>query len=139
VESNLKIYLAEDDADDAWIFQEAFKKYFPDIQINAYNNGEELLNAVQADETPPTYIFLDINMPVLDGFDTLVKLKANRQAALIPTFMFSSSEYEIDIQRSYKLGATSYFMKPLKYSDFLAMAEAFKAYWNYVIVVPRGK
>ncbi|MGM9510165.1 response regulator [Larkinella sp. GY13] len=136
---NLKIYLADDDQDDVWIFQEAFKKYYPNIQIEVYEDGEKLLDAIHVDETPPTFIFLDINMPVMDGFDALTKLKASPPISSIPTFMFSSSEYGNHIQRSYQLGATSYFKKPTNYSEYLKMVEIFKAYWEFNIVAPSLK
>ena len=131
--STPEIYIAEDDDDDALIFQEVFKICYPDSRITVYPNGEQLLKAVFDSQTPPAYIFLDINMPLLNGLETLVYLKANRQTAHIPTFMFSGTDCPKNIRQSYQLGASSYFTKPEKYSEIITMAETFKAYWNYVI------
>lgn len=139
MESNLKIYLAEDDEDDALFFRQAFQKTVPQGQIKVYANGEELMKEIRSGESVPAYIFLDINMPMMNGIDTLVNLKASPQTALIPTFMFSSSDYTVNIQRAYQLGATSYFTKPQKNTDIVRMAETFKAYWDSVTKLPVEK
>ena len=133
MKSTPKIYLAEDDDDDALFFQDAFKKCYPDSQITVYPNGAELLKAVFDCETPPAYIFLDINMPVLNGLETLASLKANHQTSRIPTFVLSSADGPVTIRECYQLGATSYFTKPERYAEIITLAESFKAYWRYVI------
>ncbi|WP_128548272.1 response regulator [Larkinella soli] len=132
----VQIYLAEDDEDDALLFRMTLKQFYPEGQVLVFDDGEALLLALESAAVPPTFIFLDINMPRLNGLETLEILRANPRTAAIPTFVFSSSNYDADIQRAYELGATSYFVKPHKISRMVQMFEQFSIYWNQFVTHP---
>jgi len=133
MKTTTQIFLAEDDPDDAYIFKLAFEKTYPSCQITVYNNGDDLLEAIQTNLTLPTYIFLDIAMPEMDGLSTLKKLKEGVQTARIPTFVLSGLNDRANIRKSYQLGANAYFVKPKTFSEHLDLAQTFNSYWTKVI------
>jgi CheY-like chemotaxis protein len=64
----------------------------------------------------PSIIFLDINMPGMNGWQCLTKLKANEQFKAIPVVMYSTSSYQHEIEKAFQLGALAFFTKPNHYS-----------------------
>src|SRR6185437_2146398 len=72
---NKKFLLADDDVDDAEIFIEALSHIAPDIQCHTAGNGLELFEWLSKHPDKPDMIFLDINMPLMNGWESLKKLK----------------------------------------------------------------
>jgi CheY-like chemotaxis protein len=64
----------------------------------------------------PDIIILDLNMPVLDGFDTLQKVKSNTNLSNIPVYVISSTTDSAEIERAMELGARAFYTKPDKSS-----------------------
>jgi CheY-like chemotaxis protein len=93
------IYYAEDDIDDLYIFREVFDSY-PEVGIRHFNNGQELLDGLSQEPVAswPTLILLDLNMPQLDGRETLVQLRKNEEWSSIPVFLFTTSNSLIDLR-----------------------------------------
>jgi CheY-like chemotaxis protein len=80
-------------------------------QAVAYLNGEGRF--ANRKEFPfPTFIFIDLKMPQLDGFGVLKHIKENEQWAIIPTLVFCSSVDQHDIKKAFSLGACAYHVKP---------------------------
>jgi CheY-like chemotaxis protein len=94
-----KILWADDDYDDLQMMKEILSKKKRDFQIVEVHNGKEALEYLQQidDESElPCLIILDINMPVLDGKETLSILKTTREYKEIPVVVFTTSESELD-------------------------------------------
>jgi two-component system response regulator len=72
---------------------------------------------------------MDINMPKLDGFECMKKIKEDPRFDVIPIIMLTSSENDEDVVQSYKNGAVSFIKKPVNYEDFLKAVEEFNNYW----------
>lgn len=125
------ILYIEDDAEEVILMNYFFKKYATDAEILIFKNGIEFFNFLQQksqdkDLNQGHYcILLDINLPYLNGFEILKKIKTstNKQIRAIPVVMFSSSHREIDKQRSLELGATLYLQKPMSYEDMKKVLE----------------
>ncbi|WP_128548393.1 response regulator [Larkinella soli] len=130
MEVPLQIYLAEDDEDDAFLFQIMIKEHFPDSRISVFVNGKELMEALRSEGVAPTFIFLDINMPVMNGIEALTAIRSSPATRTIPTFILSSSDFGRDVEQSYLSGANAYFVKPNQLADFSRMIDNFKSYWN---------
>ncbi|GAA4325781.1 response regulator [Flaviaesturariibacter amylovorans] len=116
------IFYAEDDLDDLYLFQLAFERV-PDIRIRHFSNGAELLEALAA--TPeaelPRLIVLDLNMPQLDGRETLALLRQNAGYAAIPVLLFTTSNSVED--RSFaKQWNVDFLTKPILFEDLEALA-----------------
>ncbi len=115
-------FLADDDRDDTDLFGEALRKIDSRIVFRSAANGRELIEQLHTTEEKPEIIFLDINMPELDGWESLKTLKRNENLREIPVVMYSTSAAFLDGNRAIKEGAVCYLEKPfsfVKLKDFL--------------------
>src|SRR5215218_1688315 len=93
------IVYAEDDWDDVQFVRDCFKKYSDKIELVHAPNGSEALTALtdlQQKDIMPCLIILDINMPLMDGRQTLVKIKENHVFKKVPVVMFTTSNSHMD-------------------------------------------
>lgn len=92
-----RLFYAEDDLDDLHIFQEALAAH-PEVEVTRFPDGRSLIQAMEAltDNELPCLIVLDLNMPVLDGRETLVELRKHPRFAFIPALLFTTSNSEVD-------------------------------------------
>ena len=114
------ILLADDDLDDTSLFCEALASANSDVICYYTGNGQEVLNKLGELEAKPHLIFLDINMPVMNGWQCLKRLKAHETYKHIPTIIYSTSSHQRDIGIALELGALCFFTKP---SDFLQLTK----------------
>ena len=75
-------------------------------------NGQECLEKLRAEAGNIALVLLDINMPVMDGFEVLKAMNANHTIEDIPVIMISSEDSDATIRRSYELGASDYVNRP---------------------------
>ena len=123
------IVLADDDLDDQTIIKEIFSLHTDSITILNVLNGVEtvrLLERLQDKDIYPCLIILDINMPKMDGRETLRHLRAQEKLRDIPVVLFSTSQNENDKQFAKRHGA-SYITKPFSYRN---MEEVVKGFIN---------
>lgn len=96
---NRRILWADDDIDDLMLMRHVLKDLGDDYNITEVHNGQEaieyLKNAKQKGELP-CLIILDMNMPVLDGKETLAKLKKDEALSDIPVVFFTTSNSLMD-------------------------------------------
>ncbi|MDI6734642.1 MAG: response regulator [bacterium] len=140
---SINILLVEDNEDDILIIQRAFKKLKLTNEIYVVRDGQEGLDfifheGIYAQNKPPTpgLILLDINMPKLNGFQVLERIKAHPVYKVIPVIMLTVSDRDEDIVRSYQNGAVSYITKPMDFEDFVKVIEQFEIYWSLVSKIP---
>ncbi len=110
--------LIDDDPDDQEFFLEAVKEVDNSIQCQAINTCEEALHLL-ANNTPvlPDIIFLDLNMPRMDGKTCLAEIKKIDKARHIPVVIYSTSSLKKDIEDTKKLGAVYFLTKPSVFSE----------------------
>ena len=122
MQSSLKnIFLADDDSDDVFMFEYVLNSLDIQSRLTVAYNGEELLGKLEHDKIVPDIIFLDINMPKLNGFETLVKIKEIKALSAVPAVMYSTCKNESDIAKAFNDGASSYFVKPTDINDLKGM------------------
>ena len=122
-----KIFLlADDDIDDIRLFCEALAMVDSSITCYCAANGEEALDHLGKEETP-SIIFLDINMPRMNGWQCLEKLKATQEYRHIPVLVYSTSKKENDINTALDLGALCFFAKPNTFSELKSILEVIAA------------
>jgi CheY-like chemotaxis protein len=117
-----KFLLADDDQDDTDLFLEALKNIDDSIELSAARNGAEALKKLNKHLPVPEIIFLDINMPEMNGWDCLMNIKQSDRFKDIPVVMFSTSSTSINGKKAIQSGAVGYLEKPtsfLKLKDFL--------------------
>ena len=104
-----QILLVDDSAMNRMILKEILGG---DYSILEAENGQECLEKMQAEAGNIALVLLDINMPVLDGFEVLKAMNANHTIEDIPVIMISSDDSDAAIRRSYELGASDYVNRP---------------------------
>lgn len=109
--------IVDDDDDDIELFCEAVKDVDERIDCVCASNGEEALNKLNNGEILPDFIFLDLNMPRLNGKQCLKKLKNNLKLRNIPVIIYSTSKLKEDVEETKQLGAASFLTKPNKVND----------------------
>lgn len=107
------ILLIDDDKDDCALFKEALHEVDPTIELAFLNTAEALPTAVL--DANPDLIFLDINMPRVNGFECLKMLYESVTKFRMPIVMYSNSNNAKEINIAYALGATLYLQKPMGY------------------------
>ena len=110
-----QILLVEDDKDDQQFFCEALFDIHPAIFCQVANNGLEALSFLSI-HPPFEMIFLDLNMPRIDGFECLKVMKSHLLYRNIPVIILSTSARQEDIARCKALGAAKFVTKPTSYS-----------------------
>ena len=122
--SKINCLLVDDDTDDQEIFHIALKELDRDINCRFAKDGIEglkILNAVPA--FLPDYIFLDLNMPRMNGIQCLTEIKKIDRLQGIPVFMYSTSSDPRFIHESLNLGAAEYLIKPASIRELSKMLE----------------
>lgn len=111
-----RVMLVEDDEDDQYLFCEALMELHPYINCQIANNGAEALELVKQ-QPPFDLIFLDLNMPKVDGFECLKRLKENPVHQHIPVVIVSTSRRPEDIEKCKLLGASMFVSKPASFGE----------------------
>jgi CheY-like chemotaxis protein len=120
----IRILLADDDTDDTELFCEAVAEVDPDVQCDAVFDGSEVLAKLNDHEYPrPDMIVLDINMPDVNGWETLKAIRAGERYAELPVFIYSTSSVERDKQIAKDLEASGFFTKPERFEEVKALVK----------------
>jgi CheY-like chemotaxis protein len=88
-------------------------------------NGADGFEKLNTDEAPPNVIFLDLNMPVMNGTEFLRKIKAIDKLKNIPIVILSTSSEEWAIKEVQALGVQHFVTKPAKFKDWRDVLEKF--------------
>ncbi len=106
-----RIILIDDDPDDQLFFRDAVQVVQPGVTCELTSNCQEAFDQLEL-PPPPDYIFMDLNMPVMNGFECLVYLKNKSDFKDIPIIIFTTSKNSNDISKTKQLGAKWYMTKP---------------------------
>lgn len=109
-------FLIDDDTDDQDLFIMALQEVDQGIQCRIASTGIEALDMLQKENTiVPDYIFLDVNMPKMNGIECLAEIKKISHLQKVPVIMFSTSSDKNIIKASKELGARDFHEKPTKF------------------------
>ena len=111
-----RILLADDDADDRELFEEALSDIQPNATLTTAQDGEELMFILQ-NYHKPDLLFLDLNMPRKNGKECLLEITNNPALKQIPIVIFSTSVNPLDIEETFSLGALLFMRKPNSYEE----------------------
>lgn len=112
------LYIIDDDIEDQEIFIEAVKEVSENIQCSSSTSGEDALNELEHElKTLPDLIFLDLNMPKLNGKQVLREIKKIPGLKGIPVIMYSTSFAPRDIDEIRQIGAAHHLLKPSRFND----------------------
>ena len=117
-----RIFVIDDDIDDQELFIEAVREINAGIQCECASNGEEALAILGKSESNlPDLIFLDLNMPRLNGKQCLERLKSSKLLRHIPVVIYSTSSQENDVRDTMALGAVHFLTKPSSFHELCEM------------------
>jgi CheY-like chemotaxis protein len=136
--NELPILIAEDDENDALILQQALRKVGFDNPFHISRNGADVMKYMKGEEPYsdreryrfPRMLITDLKMPQVDGFELLTWLQNHPECNVIPRLVLSASQQEEDIQRAYKLGVNSYFVKPITFDGLVGILRIVFDYWQ---------
>ncbi len=111
------ILLAEDDEDDILLFREAIQSLSLPYELVVVTNGEHAVNHFSVSKILPDFVFLDINMPKLNGIEALKAIKKMHPSNDIHVVMLSTSMSEPMVEQSYRYGASIYIQKPTNFNE----------------------
>jgi CheY-like chemotaxis protein len=142
MEEPLHLLIVDDNEDDVLLAREALASARRLKVLHACRDGLDALAFLRR-ETPyegvlrPNLILMDINMPRLNGLETLEAIKADPDLRSLPVIMLTVSSRDEDIMRAYQRGACTYVRKPLDFTEFVKAMQRLEMYWSQVATLPR--
>jgi len=138
------ILMADDDEDDRLLTRDALRESHLTNELRFVEDGEELVDYLkhqgkyqnEEDAPRPGIILLDLNMPKKDGREALKEIKTDPDLRDIPIVVFTTSQAEEDIYRTYKLGVNSFITKPVTFENLIKVMKALGKYWFEVVELP---
>ncbi len=142
-ERTFEILLIEDNPGDVLLLKRALEKSST-AHLTTVGDGQEAMEllrhrAMPAVPGPPDMIMLDLHLPRMDGHQVLVEIRKDPLLRLIPVVVFSSSDAELDIVKSYELGANCYVPKPYDLTHFNEVVGSVVHFWLHTAVLPKPR
>lgn len=140
----IELLLIDDDQSDVYLAKRALKKCRTAVDVQVARNGEEALSLLRQEGAHhearrPDLIFLDLNMPRMNGHEFLKEIKADDDLKSIPTIVMSMSESHVDMQESYRLQASAYIAKPIELEAFAEVIRSVEDHWFRVTRLPQER
>ncbi len=123
------ILIVDDDADDHYILRRAINKVIPQVIIESVYDGSEAITYLKRCDCLPDLIFLDLNMPMLTGKETIKQIRANTTLKNVPIAVLSTTRSEAEQQECLALGANEFFSKPYFNKQLFEIIEQVRDKW----------
>lgn len=138
------ILLVEDDPNDMLLIQRAFQKAGLREALKTVRDGEQAIDYLSGrhayadrERYPlPFLMLLDLKMPGTDGFEVLRWARAEPELKRLLIVVLTSSNFQVDVDRAYELGANSYLVKPVEFQEMANLIMRFEAYWTEINRMP---
>jgi CheY-like chemotaxis protein len=117
--------LIDDDSDDQEIFLNALTEISSDAFCVAAKGADTAMRILKEARYSPDYIFLDLNMPQMNGIDFLRTIKKDPEFRSIPVIIYSTSSQPKEVAHTLSLGATAFFTKSVHHHEICTMLRAF--------------
>lgn len=140
----ITILMADDDADDRFLAQEALAEAHLANDLRFVEDGQALMEYLHkngqfgdgVDAPVPGLILLDLNMPRKDGREALAEIKADETLRRIPIVVLTTSKSEEDILKTYDLGVSGYITKPVTFDGLVEALRVVGKYWFQIVELP---
>ncbi len=117
----LTLYLADDDTDDREFFIEALQEIPVQTEVSEFSNGVDLMDALFSKEPLPDAVYLDLHMPLMNGFECLADIRSFPQFAKIKIIVYSTSYHEREVNQLKEDGADYYLQKPNSFQELKSL------------------
>jgi chemotaxis family two-component system response regulator Rcp1 len=139
----LNILLIEDNQDHVRILKWAFEQARRRTILRFLRDGEEAMDELKMGQekktATPDLIFLDFNLPRVDGRKVLRMLKSDPVMKTIPVIILSSSDREEDVKMAYDLGANTYVSKSVVLGELSTILQDILDYWTRIAKLPNRR
>lgn len=140
-EATVELLLVEDDPGDVLITREALDGSRVLHNVHVVDNGESAVEFLHhegaySDEPRPDLIFLDLNLPRLDGREVLSIVKSDPKLRQIPIVVLTTSSSDDDVTRSYDLHANAYVTKPVDLDAYLQVVRRIDDFFVTIARLP---
>ncbi len=129
--------MVEDNPDHALLIKRGIEG--PDCTVRHFEDGLEALEACEAnqsEEAKPDLILLDLQLPGLDGFSIMERLRKIKAYEHVPIVMLTTSARQKEISQAYALGASGYVVKSDDFQMFMTKLKHIKNYWFQTVELP---
>ncbi len=133
------IMLVEDNHSDQVMVERALEDGKIACDLSILPNGQKALESLRdmvLSDSLPDLVLMDINMPVMDGKQTLHQIRADLELKHLPVVMLTTSNREKDVLESYQLGVNAYLTKPVLDSEFIKTIQQLENFWFELVVLP---
>lgn len=117
VKNYFNILLADDDPDDRLLFEEAVNELPFDVALQMVKDGEELMQFLSSTLLLPKILFLDLNMPIKNGFKCLEEIRADSQLREILVVVYSTTSNKLHVDETFEKGANLFIKKPNSFTE----------------------
>ena len=140
----IQILLVEDNPGDIRLTHEALKEGTIRNELHVVKDGVEAIEFLKRKgkyiaHPTPDIILLDLNLQRKDGREVLAEIKSDENLKLIPVIILTTSDADLDIQKSYKLHANCFITKPVDLDQFIFIIRQIETFWFTVVKLPAKK
>ena len=134
----IHILLVEDNPGDARLAVEALTEGNVTNNISVVQDGVEAISFLKKeDNSRPDLIFLDLNLPKMNGKDVLAIIKEDSDLKRIPVIILTTSDADKDISETYELKANCYITKPVGFDQFIGVIQSVENFWLGIVKLPK--
>ncbi len=131
IKKQLHIVLIEDDEIDAMTFKRAMQNLGIDKPLHVISSCSEALELLEKELIPKPYVIvLDLNVPGLNGIEFLKAIRSTENSQFASVVVLTTSSQEKDKSDAYLYHVSGYFIKQLKYDDFIKQLSIINNYWD---------
>ncbi len=127
----MRILLVEDNEGDIFLFKETVRDLGYSIELFVSKNGAAAWEFLQKNHVH--LVLLDINLPLMNGFELLERIKSDESLRGTPVVCLSTSSHAPDLQKAYHLHANGFFSKPDDTQGFEQLCNIILPYWEFAI------
>ena len=132
--------LVEDNPADARLFERRFRECDPDARVSVVRDGSSAIDflddVIEGTVPRPDLLVLDLNLPVVKGWEILDYVKRSPLLRFLPVVILSSSKNQLDVDRAYRDGVAAYHHKGRDLDGFLRAVDAIHGYWLEIVELP---
>ena len=134
----IHILIVEDNPGDARLAEEALTEGKISNKISVVQDGVEAISFLRDEDNPrPDLIFLDLNLPIMNGKEVLAVIKKDPVLKRIPVIILTTSDADDDISSTYELQANCYITKPVGFDQFIEVIQSVENFWFSVVKLPK--
>ena len=137
------ILVIEDDISEQKLIKMLIKDSGFNAEINILNDGEEAIHFINSSpETGELFpkidlIFLDLNLPKINGIDVLLAIKRHKKLRILPVIVLTTSNSTNDVAIAYESGASGYIRKPSVIDEYEKTISGILHYWFEICLIPK--